>query len=94
MGFLRRRKFPSPDCARVAEMLQSYLDGELDADSAGMVMLHLEECRHCGLEAATYRKLKRSLRRQGRVDDDDLVELRRFADEIARGDIGTGDDRV
>ena len=44
-------------CRKVATVLQSYLDGEVDQDTASMVREHLEECRRCGLEASTYRAI-------------------------------------
>lgn len=45
-------------CRYVMRVLQSYLDGEVDARTADIVAAHLEECRRCGLEAATYEAIK------------------------------------
>ena len=50
-----------PDCYRVAKVLQAYLDGEVDAATAGDVSAHLEHCRRCGLEAGTYRAIKSAI---------------------------------
>ena len=49
------------ECARVARVLQSYLDGEVDPPTAAMVTAHLEFCRRCGLEASTYRAIKTAM---------------------------------
>lgn len=48
-------------CRHVMRVLQSYLDGEVDAQTADVVAVHLEECRRCGLEAATYEAIKVAL---------------------------------
>ena len=45
-------------CRHVMRVLQSYLDCEVDAQTADVVAAHLEECRRCGLEAATYEAIK------------------------------------
>ena len=50
-------------CHQVGQVLQSYLDNELDDDAARKVAAHLEDCRRCGLEAETYEALKASLQR-------------------------------
>ena len=78
------------DCMRVGKVLQQYLDGELDATTASEVLSHLEECKNCGLEAETYRRLKSSVGRSGEPDVEALDRLRAFADELAAG--GPGDD--
>ena len=80
-----------PECYRVARVLQSYLDGEVDADTAGDVAAHLEHCRRCGLEAGTYRAIKAAIavvpaggRHPGEgVDADALARLRAFAVSLA-----------
>ena len=78
---------PSRECARVGRVLQQCLDEEIDQATARRVAAHLEVCLHCGLEAATYRKLKASLARQLIPDDEVMSRLRRFVDELAAGDI-------
>jgi len=77
---------PSRECARVGRVLQQYLDDEIDQGTARRVAAHLEVCRHCGLEAATYRKVKAALARHSIPDDETMSRLRRFADELAAGD--------
>ena len=42
-------------CMQVMRVLQSYLDGQTDEMTARRVANHLEACRRCGLDAATYR---------------------------------------
>ncbi|MBN9098194.1 MAG: zf-HC2 domain-containing protein [Pseudonocardia sp.] len=72
-------------CLRTSRVLQSYLDGELDdLPAAARVVEHLEECRRCGLHAATYRAIKQALR-SGRHDVDDLAlrRLRAFSQALA-----------
>jgi anti-sigma factor RsiW len=51
-------------CLEATRMLHAYLDGHVDERSAHRVGRHLEVCRRCGLEAATYMQIKNSLRRQ------------------------------
>lgn len=73
-------------CQQVARVLQSYLDGEADARTSAMVAHHLEECRRCGLEAATYRTIKAAIAAQAPSDTIDVAavdRLRRFAEELA-----------
>ena len=45
-------------CYRTSRALQRYLDGEADDRTATRIAEHLEECRRCGLNAATYRAIK------------------------------------
>jgi anti-sigma factor RsiW len=86
---LRRRR-----CRQVALVLQSYLDGEVDAGTAGRVHEHLEECRRCGLEATTYRAIKNAIplaatdsgQPAAPVDPDALHRLRSFADNLVAGE--------
>lgn len=58
------------ECSRVARVLQSYLDGEVDPPTAAMVSAHLEFCRRCGLEASTYRSIKTAIAATGPADVD------------------------
>ena len=72
-----------PECHRVRQVLQSYLDGELDASDATMVAAHLQHCDRCGIEASLYQQVKESLGRLHQPPDPDAVErLRRFAAEV------------
>lgn len=67
-------------------MLQSYLDAELDERAARRVGPHLERCRRCRLEAATYLEIRRCLERRARpLPEDSLERLRTFANRLAGG---------
>lgn len=80
---LRRRGNRPVDCREVGRVLQSYLDGEVDADFAALIGEHLEACRDCGLESETYNRIKSSLaRRLPAVDDDAIARLRSFGEEL------------
>jgi anti-sigma factor RsiW len=71
-------------CMKVMRVLQSYLDGQTDEVTTRRVANHLEACRRCGLEAATYRELKASLaRRAPQVDADTVERLRAFGRDLA-----------
>ena len=49
-------------CARVQDLVQSYLDGELETGpERDHLVAHLEMCRLCGVEAETYERIKASL---------------------------------
>lgn len=48
-------------CTQVRNLVQSYLDGELDEHQAAKLAAHLHRCRRCGVEAETYRQIKASL---------------------------------
>jgi anti-sigma factor RsiW len=73
-------------CVKVMRVLQSYLDGNTDEVTARRVHNHLEACRRCGLEAATYRELKASLARGASPIDADSVErIRAFGRALATG---------
>lgn len=81
-GWLRRRR-DELRCREVARVLQTHIDGELDAATAAKVTAHLEACRRCGMEASTYRDLKESLTRLSEPVDADAVErLRGFVDDL------------
>lgn len=75
-------------CLRTSRGLQRYLDGELDdIPAAARVAEHLEECRRCGLHAATYRAIKQALRSGNRdVDDLALRRLRAFSHALAESE--------
>lgn len=49
-------------CARVHDLVQSYLDGELeDGPERDRLIEHLDRCRPCGVEAETYERIKAAL---------------------------------
>ena len=83
-----RRVLPNKEmasCMQVMRVLQSYLDGQADEVTARRVSKHLEACRRCGLEAATYREIKAALaRRAAPLDGASLERLRTFGSSLAR----------
>ena len=72
----RRRMAMQMSCAEVGEILQQYLDGELDGTTASLVEAHLEMCRRCGLEASIYTDVKEALAEQGELPEDSIRRLR------------------
>ena len=75
-------------CHQVGQVLQTYLDEELDGATAAKVATHLEDCRRCGLERETYEALKSSLQKvPTRVDDAPVARLREFGERLARGEL-------
>lgn len=75
------------ECHKVAQVLQDYLDGEVDDLTASMVSKHLETCRMCGLEANTYQAIKTALLITGPeaapVDPAAVERLRIFAEGLS-----------
>lgn len=72
-------------CMQVMRVLQSYLDGRTDEVTARRVAQHLDACRRCGLEAATYREIKAALARHATPLDEASVErLKTFGASLAR----------
>ena len=75
-------------CHQVGEVLQQYLDDELDdAERAARIHEHLEECRRCGMEAETYERIKATIAAE-RPDlpADSIERLREFGERLARGE--------
>lgn len=90
-GWIRRRRTDEAGCAEVAAVLQSYLDGQVDDLTARRVGRHLEHCRRCGLESATYEAIKHAIARRARdVDASALDRLRAFGERLAEE--GPGED--
>lgn len=74
-------------CPEVGRLLQRFLDEELD-DEAEIEMLsaHLDDCKRCGLEADTYRKIKDALAgRRAPVPQESVDRLREFGKQLADG---------
>lgn len=87
MKKLLRRFMLPPDCREVAEVLQSYLDGELPESKTHLVANHLEHCERCGIEAAVYREVKQSLEGLSTPADRDTIHrLQFFADGLTADD--------
>ncbi|MDR3084368.1 MAG: zf-HC2 domain-containing protein [Streptomyces sp.] len=70
------------NCMRVARVLQSYVDGETDEVTARRVAVHLEDCRRCGLEAATFREIKNALARREHLNPAAVTRLRGFGESL------------
>ncbi len=84
---LFRRRKTGPTCDQVMEVLQSYLDGEIDVETARAVAAHLDECDQCGPEAQVYAHIKVSLReRSAPVDAEVLAGLEAFGRRLAAGE--------
>lgn len=84
-----RRRDPAErrlNCMQAARVLQAYLDGESDEVTARRVAAHLEDCRRCGLQADTYRKIKEALSRREAPDGDAVDRLRAFGESLMRGE--------
>lgn len=74
------------NCHQVGEMLQEYLDGNIDAERAERIEAHLEECRRCGLEAETYERIKATLAAQRpEIPEESIERLRAFGERLASG---------
>ena len=81
------------DCKQVARVLQAYLNGDLDELDTRRVTAHLEDCRRCGLEAATIREIKRALAGRYEPPPDAVARLRAFCEDMLQGELETGGDR-
>lgn len=76
-----------PDCRKVAQVLQSYLDGELSEDDREVVAEHLRHCERCGIDARVYRDVKRSLQGLSATPNcQAIARLRDYAADIHQGD--------
>ena len=75
-------------CPEVGRLLQQFLDGELDDErEAHSLSSHLEDCKRCGLEADTYRKIKAVLAsRRLPVPPESVERLREFGARLAEGE--------
>ncbi len=88
LSWIRRRRMAMQmSCAEVGAVLQQYLDDELDDETAPLVEAHLEVCRRCGLEAATYADLKHALAHRAEPSEESLRRLREFGERIVHGDV-------
>lgn len=90
--FSRRGTSDRPlSCRQVGQILQSFLDAELDDVTTDKVAEHLEDCRRCGMAADVYLEIKASLGRDAPVvPEDALRRLEAFAMRLAEGDGGGG----
>ncbi len=84
---LRWRRTPRPmSCHEVSLVLQAFLDDETDEVAASRVAHHLHDCVRCGMEAATYERIKQSVGRdRPALDPVTVARLRRFGEQLAAG---------
>ncbi len=73
-------------CRQVGQILQSFLDSELDEVTTDKVAEHLEDCRRCGMAADLYLEIKASL--GPGVPEESLARLEEFAERLAVGEGG------
>ncbi|MCP4434761.1 MAG: zf-HC2 domain-containing protein [Actinomycetia bacterium] len=78
---------PALSCEEVARVLQTYLDSELDDDTARLVSAHLDMCRQCGLEASVYRDLKAAIAHRSEPSEQSVHRLRDFGHKLVRGEV-------
>ncbi len=75
-------------CHEVGAVIQAFLDDETDEVAARRVARHLHDCVRCGMEAATYERIKQSFGRSGPpLDPDSVARLRRFGEQLAAGEL-------
>ncbi len=74
-------------CRQVGQILQSFLDSELDEVTTDKVAEHLEDCRRCGMAADVYLEIKASLGRDApAVPEESLSRLEEFARRLTTGE--------
>jgi len=84
--FLERLRNPS--CKEVLKTVQSYLDGEVDVETARRVAAHLADCPDCNVESEVYRSIKTSLANAAEpVDPEVLAGLRAFSERLVAGEM-------
>jgi ribosomal protein L13E len=66
-------------------MLQRFLDDELAGEHRiDALVRHLDDCKRCGLEVDTYRRIKQSLEdRRSEVPPESVARLREFGERLA-----------
>lgn len=75
-------------CEDVLAVLQTYLDGETDEETARTVLEHLHNCEICDRESDVYRRIKSSLAAQApEADPEIMAALSHFSRRIVGGDI-------
>lgn len=77
------------NCSDVAKVLQSYIDGEISADIASKVAVHLDGCNGCCIDRDNYQQIKASLSHLRRNLDPEATE--RIVNFIERIDAQAGD---
>lgn len=72
-----------PSCTEVMEVLQAYLDDEVDVETARMVADHLDACRPCSSESDMYQRIKTGLANRRRdIDPGVRAALEAFARDL------------
>lgn len=72
-----------PSCEEILEVMQSYLDGETDEETARKVAGHLADCTECDRESEVYKNIKASLAgRRKPVNPEVMDALRQFSDQL------------
>lgn len=75
-------------CEQVMEVLQSYLDGEIDTPTARFVATHLDRCPPCEHESHVYERIKTSLgRRRVELDETVAQALADYIERVTKGEI-------
>ncbi len=70
-------------CDEVMEVLQAYLDGEVDVETARKVAGHLEMCAACSNESEVYERIKHNLASRRRdIDPEVRSALESFARDL------------
>ena len=62
----------TPSCDEIMEVLQAYLDGEVDVETARKVAGHLEMCTACSHESEVYERIKGNLASRRREIDPEV----------------------
>ncbi len=85
---LKNRLLGRLTCAETLVLLQQYLDGELSAEDAKAVALHLDHCTMCDEESAIYREIKISIAKaSGTADQSIIKRLEAFGERVGNGEI-------
>lgn len=80
---LLKRIRRTPSCEEVMEVLQGYLDGEVDVEVARMVAGHLADCAACSNESEVYQQIKTALSNRRRpIDPDVRAALEAFSRDL------------
>jgi hypothetical protein len=73
-------------CREVGRLLQAYLDDEDTSGRSEQIRAHLDDCRRCGLEAETYRRIMDALAaRDEPLPEASLERLRSFGQALVAG---------
>lgn len=72
-----------PDCAEALDHLYEFLDGEIDADEAGRIRAHLDECGPCLQEYDVERIVKAIVARSCCQQAPDVLRARVVAQLVS-----------